>query len=346
MRSRSSLLVVGSATAAPKAIRGTVVAKRAHGRTVVLATGRKGAAVTVHVAHRHSRLGDRLSVVGKRLRDGTIKASSVRVLSHVKKARIHGMVVKRLAHALRVASGHSVLTIHTTGRALASHHDGPERGEIGEFEIEFEHGDLVEHGFTPATPSGTVEIEGHLLSVSPLVVSLEGLPIEITVPSSMTLPPADGRPGGRAGRADRRRQHVHAGVDPVRERQRGPGRGKVEAKGPVTNSTTLADHDRRRRRDDHLRRSGRSDAAGDRPARSSRRAASRSTASSRSPGCRSRTATAETAVDGAATTTAAATEPSWRRGGPTSAGSPLRRVARVVAYVRRGSPSTTPCGSP
>ena len=207
------LLAVGSATAASKAMRGTVVAKRAHGNTVVLATGRKNAAVTVHLAH-HSRLGDRLSVVGKRLRDGTIKASSVRVLGHVKRARIRGMVVKRLAHAMRVASGHSVLTIQTRGRALASHHDGHERGEIGEFEIEFEHGHLVERGFSPATQSGTVEIEGHLVSVSPLVVSIEGLPLEITVPSGMTLPAADGRPGGRAGGADRRRQHLHARLDP------------------------------------------------------------------------------------------------------------------------------------
>ena len=85
------------------------------------------------------------------------------------------MVVKRLAHAVRVASGHNVLTIHTTGRALASRHDGPERGDMGEFRIEFEHGDLVEDGFTPATPSGTVEIERDLVSVSPLVVSIEGL---------------------------------------------------------------------------------------------------------------------------------------------------------------------------
>src|SRR6476661_11184095 len=111
------MLAVGSATAAPKTIKGTVVAKRAHGRTVVLATGRTGLAVTVRVAHRTTRLGDRLNVVGKRLSDGTIKASSIRVLSHVKTARLRGMVVKRLAHALRVASGHSVLTVRTTGRA-------------------------------------------------------------------------------------------------------------------------------------------------------------------------------------------------------------------------------------
>jgi hypothetical protein len=182
------LLVAGPATAAPKAIKGVVVAKRAHG-VAILATGRKGLTVAVRARSRHLRLGDRVGVVGKRLRDGSIRASRLHVLSHVKKARIRGMVVKRLAHAMRVASGHSVLTIHTRSRMLASHGDGQREGEIGEFEIEFEHGDLVEHGFTAASASGTVEIEGHLVTISPLVVSVEGLPIEITVPSGMTLPP-------------------------------------------------------------------------------------------------------------------------------------------------------------
>jgi hypothetical protein len=171
------LLVAGSATAAPKAIRGVVVAKRAHSGAIVVATGRKGVAVTVHVAPSRVRLGERVSVVGTHLS----------VLSRVKTARIRGVVVKRLGHALRVASGRSVLTIHTRSRALASHGDGHE-GELGEFEVEFEHDGLFEHGFTPVSQSGTVEIEGTLVSVSPLVVSLEGLPVEITVPSGVTLP--------------------------------------------------------------------------------------------------------------------------------------------------------------
>jgi|tagenome__1003787_1003787.scaffolds.fasta_scaffold20549163_2 hypothetical protein len=182
------LLAVGSASAAPTAIRGVVIAKRAHSGTVVLATGRRGLAVTVRVAPRRVRLGDRVSVVGKRLRNGTIRASHLRVLAHVQQARLRGMVVKRVAHAVRVASGHSVLTIRTN-RGLASRHDGHDAGDIGEFEIEFEHGRLVEDGFTPAPASGTVEVEGVLQSVSPLVVSIDGLPIEITVPSGMTLPP-------------------------------------------------------------------------------------------------------------------------------------------------------------
>jgi RNase P/RNase MRP subunit p29 len=232
------LLAVGSASAAPKAIKGTVVAKRVH--TIVLTTGRKGLAVTVRTAPRRVRLGDRVSVVGKRLRNGTIRASRLQVLSHVKKARIRGMVVKRLAHAMRVASGHSVLTIHTRSAHAASRHDGEEKGDLGEFEVEFEHGDLVEDDFTPVSPSGTVEIEGVLVSVSPLVVSLEGLPIEITVPAGMTLPPLT--PGQEVELS------VQAGagntftlVSIKAEDENGnenEDENEVEAKGTVTNSTT------------------------------------------------------------------------------------------------------------
>lgn len=227
------LLAVGSASAAPKAIKGTVVAKRAH--TIVLTTGRKGLAVKVRVAPRRVRLGDRVSVVGKRLSNGTIRASRLQVLSHVKKARIRGMVVKRLAHAMLVASGHSVLTIHTRSAHAASRHDGEEKGDLGEFEVEFEHGDLVEDDFTPASPSGTVEIEGVLVSVSPLVVSLEGLPIEITVPGGMTLPPLT--PGQEV------ELFVQAGAGNTFTlvsigKADNENENENEAKGTVTNSTT------------------------------------------------------------------------------------------------------------
>src|SRR5262249_52015135 len=134
------LLVASQATAAPKTIRGVVVAKHARTGTVVVATGRKGVAVRVRVTARQGRLGDRVSVAGP----------PVRVLSHVQRTRLHGMVVKRLPHAMQVASGRSVLTIHTRGRALASDDHGQDRGEVGEFEVEFEHGALVEDGFDQA----------------------------------------------------------------------------------------------------------------------------------------------------------------------------------------------------
>jgi len=228
------LLGVGSASAAPEAIKGTVVARRAH--TIVLTTGRKGLAVKVRVAPRRVRLGDRVSVVGKRLRNGTIRASRLNVLSHVRRTRIRGMVVKRLAHSMRVASGHSVLTIHTRSAHAASRHDGEEKGELGEFEVEFEHGDLVEDDFNPVAPAGTVEIEGRLVSVSPLVVSLEGLPIEITVPGGMTLPPLT--PGQEV------ELFVQAGAGntftlvSIKAENENEDENEVETKGTVTNSTT------------------------------------------------------------------------------------------------------------
>ena len=181
------LLVVAPATAATKAIRGTVVAKHARSSTIVLARP-SGVAVTVRVAPRRVRLGDRLTVVGTRLRNGTIRASRLDVLSHVRTARIRGAVVKRLAGRLRVASGRSVLTIRTSHRTLSSEGHDLRVGRMGEFEIEIEHGELFEEDFKPISATGTVEIEGVLVSVSPLVVSLEGLPIEITVPSGITLP--------------------------------------------------------------------------------------------------------------------------------------------------------------
>lgn len=230
------LLAAGSATAAPTAIKGVVVAKDARKGTVVLATGRKGLGVTVRIATGKVRLGDRVKMVATRLHDGTMRGSHLRVLSHVTKTKLRAVVVKRLAHSLRVASGHSLLTIHTSRRALASHHDsGMQQGDIGEFEVEIGHDGLAEDGVTAVSPSGTVQIEGRLVSVSPLVVSIEGLPIEITVPSEMTLPPLT--PGDEAELV------VQAGTGntfTLVSIQSGDNEdeNEVEAKGTVTDSTT------------------------------------------------------------------------------------------------------------
>ncbi|HEY2309798.1 MAG TPA: hypothetical protein VGH46_01640 [Gaiellaceae bacterium] len=217
------LLAAGSAIAAPKAIKGVVIAKRAHSGTIVVATGKKGLAVTVKASPSRVQLGERVRVVGTRLR----------VLSRAKTARIRGMVVKQLAHSVRVASGRSVLTIHTQGRSLASHGDGHE-GEMGEFEVEFEHGGLVEHDFTPVSQSGTVEVEGTLVSVSPLVVSLEGLPVEITVPSSMTLPALT--PGQKVELTVQTGAGNTFTLVSIDQDENQVGE-EIEAKGVVTNST-------------------------------------------------------------------------------------------------------------
>jgi hypothetical protein len=160
---------------------GVVVAKQAGG-TFVLAAAH-GRALTVHSTSTRARVGDRVSLVGSRLS----------VLGHVHRATIRGTVVRRLSNATLLAAGHSMIRIFARGsRQLASGSDdhGGQPGDVEQFQVGFDKdGDLVQ----TATPlqvgqAATVQIEGKVVSVSPFVVSVEGLPVAITVPSGMTLP--------------------------------------------------------------------------------------------------------------------------------------------------------------
>ncbi len=139
-------------------------------------------------------VGARISVRGTRLRDGTIRATKLSVLSHTRRAVIRGVVVRQLSRSTLVATGRSVVTIrHRAARRLASasDHGRLRAGTIAEFRIRIEDDDdLFEDDAIVAGQAGNVEIEGAIVSVSPLVVSVEGLPITITVPAGMTLPAA------------------------------------------------------------------------------------------------------------------------------------------------------------
>jgi len=97
-----------------------------------------------------------------------------------------------MARGTLVASGRTVVLIHRRGRQLASasDHGGMHSGDVATFQVGFDdNDDRVQAG--PATQVGqtdTAEIEGRIVSLSPFVVSMEGLPITITVPVGMTLP--------------------------------------------------------------------------------------------------------------------------------------------------------------
>jgi hypothetical protein len=186
-----ALLVAVAVPAQAKAgaFRGTVIAKQPARGTLVLA-GHAGAGLTVH-ADAHPALGDRVSVRGSRLRDGTIRASRLSVLSHTGHAVIRGAVIRQLRRSTLVAIGGSVITIHQRAArrfASSSDHDGLRPGSIADFRIRIDDDDLFEDDAVLVRRAGDVEIEGTIVSVSPLVVSVDRLPITITVPAGMTLP--------------------------------------------------------------------------------------------------------------------------------------------------------------
>jgi hypothetical protein len=177
---------------------GVVVAKQPGRGTLVLAMP-DGHGLTSRGGRANVRLGDKISLQGVSLRDGTIRTSRLRVLGHTRFATIRGVVVRALARGTMLATGRSVILVrHRAVRAVASitDHGRLEPGDVADFRVRFDDDDLVEQA--PAVPVGQsalVRIEGAIVSTTPLVVSVEGLPITITIPAGTRLPALD--PGQR-----------------------------------------------------------------------------------------------------------------------------------------------------
>jgi hypothetical protein len=176
-----------AAHAAGTTFTGVVVAKQANRGTLVVAT-RSGAARTVHARLSATRLGDRIRVGGTKLTDGTFRAGTLRVIGHVRSTTVQGVVVRRLATRTLVSTGGSVIAIRRRAarRALASR--GLRPGSIARFGVTINGGVLRESSAQALGTTTTVEVEGRVVTVSPFVVNVEGLPITIVVPSGVTLP--------------------------------------------------------------------------------------------------------------------------------------------------------------
>lgn len=179
------------ATAHAARVTGVVVAKdAAHGSFVVSA--RTGAATTVRAPRAHPRLGDRLVVDGRRLADGTFGVHALRVVGHTRRAVVRGVVVRQLVSRTLVSTGHSVVSILRRPAArtlsMAGDHSGLASGTVARFGVAITSTGLTQTAVTPLGATSTVKVEGDVVSVSPLVVTVEGLPVTIAVPVGVTLP--------------------------------------------------------------------------------------------------------------------------------------------------------------
>lgn len=168
---------------------GVVVSKQVQRGTFVLIRS-GGGGLTVRGAVARTTLGDRVRVEGSRLRDGTVRASSLRVVARTHRVVIRGVVVRRLAGRTLVATARSVIVIRGASRAAASasEHGELRIGERAEFRVRIGNGLFEVAPPTRLGQVGDVRIEGAVVTVSPLVVSVEGLPIPIIVPAGVTLP--------------------------------------------------------------------------------------------------------------------------------------------------------------
>jgi hypothetical protein len=164
-------------------VTGIVVAKFPQRGALVLA-GAHGNGTTVRLAPARVRRGDRIEVRGQRIHDGTMLGSALTIRSHTTHALVRGVVVRQRGRTTFLSTGRSVIVVHA-GAARA----GLRAGRVVTFRVRIDDdGALVAQSATQGSTTTGVVVEGRIVSVSPFVVSVEGLPITITVPAGMTLP--------------------------------------------------------------------------------------------------------------------------------------------------------------
>lgn len=167
---------------------GVVVAKEVSRGTLVVAS-RSGVARTIHARLSAVRLGDRIAVGGTMLKDGTIRSGRLRVIGHARTATVQGVVVRRLATRTLVSTGRSVIAIQRRAakRSLASR--GLTPGTVARFGVSFSGGRIRETSASALSTTSTVEVEGTVVTLSPFVVNVEGLPVTIAL-GATALPAA------------------------------------------------------------------------------------------------------------------------------------------------------------
>lgn len=188
MAALAAAAVPTAAHAAGMTVTGVVVAKEA-GRGTLVVAGRSGLARTVHARLSAARLGDRVSVGGTLLRDGTIRSSKLRVVGHARVATVRGVIVRRLATRTLVSTGRSVIAIQRRAAKRSLSARGLAPGTVARFGVSFAGGKVRETSASALSTTGTVEVEGKVVTLSPFVVNVEGLPVTIGL-GAVTLPPA------------------------------------------------------------------------------------------------------------------------------------------------------------
>ena len=188
-----ALVVLATSSSADAASRtGVVIAKNPSRGTLLLAGG-GGVAATVKASLLRVDLGDRVALSGVVSRRGTLRASSLRVNGHARRATFRGVVLRELADRTVLAAAGSVVSVRHNGRSRLLSASGNRRarlhpGDVAQVEIEFRRGVATRTGVVVVGQADTVEVEGRVLSISPLVISVGGLPVTITLPSGAALP--------------------------------------------------------------------------------------------------------------------------------------------------------------
>jgi hypothetical protein len=176
-------------------IRGTVAAKQANRHVLVLASGHghvTTARVTSRQLHR-TKIGNRLTLAGKRLADGSFQVKRLHKLGSAKRARLTVVVLKAKSRRLLVAGGGSAFSIRLTRgtRLLASTSGSVHAGEKIDAEVELSEDGPVGTKMSSAGDAPLIDFSGVVTAIdtTSITVSTDGIATVVQLPDGVTLPP-------------------------------------------------------------------------------------------------------------------------------------------------------------
>lgn len=185
------LFVTAAALLAPSAaLASGVVLKVQPASHLVAVTQTQTRVALVHTTAKLA-VGQRVALTARTLRNGTLAASSVKVLGRAHTVKFRGLLLARSGSKLVVSAGGAVITLHRGGRATASARDsGPQPGStIAVTATVGTTGELDEDSMTTVSPSAPGgQIEGHLtLGVGTVSVTSEHMSLVLKVPVGLDL---------------------------------------------------------------------------------------------------------------------------------------------------------------
>ena len=187
------LFVTAGALVAPSAALASGVVLKVQPSTHLIAV--RASSRTVRLVHTSAaarlRVGQRVVLRARTLRNGTLAALSVRVVGRSRTTSFRGVLLRRMSSQLVVSAAGAVITIHRSSRSTASaRDDGPKPGSVVDVGVTIQNnGEMDEDSvsqFSAASPGG--KIEGQLtIGNGTVTVSAEDAALVLKLPVGIDL---------------------------------------------------------------------------------------------------------------------------------------------------------------
>jgi hypothetical protein len=185
-------LIVSAALLAPSAaVASGVVLKVQRATHLVAGANGKAKVSLVHTGAK-LRVGQRVALKARTLRDGTVAASSIRVVGRTRTVHFRGLLLKKSGTRLVLSAGGAVISVNRgAGRTISSaKDDGPQPGSVVEVTATVGSDDELDEDdvttVSASAPGGA--IEGKLtIGAGKVTIVSEHMALVLNVPSTFDL---------------------------------------------------------------------------------------------------------------------------------------------------------------